>query len=44
MDRWKRRRHVKLGGDGTPVMGVVSKANKKDTTGSGLLMEEPKRK
>ncbi len=36
----------KLGGDGTPVVGIVGKANDKDLTGFGLLMKghEPKKK
>ena len=37
---------TKLGGDGTPVVGIVGKANDKDLTGFGLLLkgQEPKKK
>jgi hypothetical protein len=35
---------VKLGGDGTPIIGITGKSNKKDMTGFGLLLEEPKKK
>jgi hypothetical protein len=30
---------TKLGGDGTPVVGIVGKSNKKDMTGMGLLFK-----
>lgn len=37
---------TKLGGDGTPVIGIVGRANDKDLTGFGLLMkgQEPPKK
>jgi S1-C subfamily serine protease len=37
---------TKLGGDGTPVVGIVGKSNDKDLTGFGLLLkgQEPKKK
>ncbi|MBN9121576.1 MAG: hypothetical protein J0I06_20915 [Planctomycetes bacterium] len=35
---------TKHGGDGTPVIGIVGKANKKDLTGLGLLLKEPEKK
>lgn len=30
---------TKLGGDGTPVVGVVGKSNRTDMTGMGLLFQ-----
>jgi S1-C subfamily serine protease len=37
---------TKIGGDGTPVVGITGKANDKDLTGFGLLLkgQEPKKK
>lgn len=37
---------TKIGGDGTPVVGIVGKANDKDLTGFGLMFkgQEPKKK
>jgi hypothetical protein len=31
----------RLGGDGTPVIGIIGKANQKDMTGLGLLLKPP---
>lgn len=36
-------RPTKLGGDGTPVVGVVVKANAKDASGIGLLLKDEKK-
>ena len=37
---------TKLGGDGTPVVGITGKANDKDLTGFGIVLigQEPKKK
>ena len=35
---------TKLGGSGAPVIGVAGKANKKDLTGLGLILQEPAKK
>lgn len=32
---------TQLGGDGTPVIGLIGKANAKDATGLGLLLKQP---
>ena len=34
------RKVVRLGGDGTPVVGIIGKSNKKDMTGLGLLLKQ----
>ena len=31
---------VRLGGDGTPVIGVIGKSNNADMTGLGLLLRQ----
>lgn len=42
----EKKQLTKLGGDGTPVIGIVGRANDKDLTGFGLLMkgQEPPKK
>ncbi len=42
----EKKQLTKIGGDGTPVVGIVGKSNDKDLTGFGLLMkgQEPKKK
>jgi len=35
----QKKRLTKLGGDGTPVVGIVGKSNRADMTGMGLLFK-----